>query len=90
MITLYQNTIREHFSRNSSFQGVLDRINQGQYPVHISGIRGNYLAGFIRKIQELTKGNGLVITGTEAEALEMVKDLKVFHHKVLLLLGQTS
>ncbi len=84
MITLYQNTIREHFSNNPSYQSVLDDMNSGSYPVNISGIRGNYLAGFIRKIQELGSRNGLVITGNESEAAEMVTDLSVFHDKVRL------
>ncbi|MBF9015672.1 MULTISPECIES: transcription-repair coupling factor [unclassified Oceanispirochaeta] len=84
MITLYQNTIREHFTKNTSYQAVLDSMNNGSYPVNISGIRGNYLAGFIRKIQELGSRNGLIITGTEAEAAEMVTDLSIFHDNVLL------
>ncbi|MDC7232218.1 MAG: transcription-repair coupling factor [Spirochaetales bacterium] len=84
MITLYQNTIREHFTASTAYSSVLDNMNSGQYPVNISGIRGNYLAGFIRKIQELGSRNALVITGTEAEAAEMVTDLSVFHSKVSL------
>ena len=84
MITLYQNTIREHFTKNTSYQAVLDSMNNGSYPVNISGIRGNYLAGFIRKIQELGSRNGLIITGTEVEAAEMVTDLSIFHDNVLL------
>jgi transcription-repair coupling factor (superfamily II helicase) len=84
MITLYQNTIREHFTKNNSFQDVLDKMNSGGYPVDISGIRGNYLAGMIRKIQELGDRNGLIITGNETEAAEMVTDLSVFHDRVRL------
>jgi transcription-repair coupling factor (superfamily II helicase) len=84
MITLYQNTIKEHFTQSSSYQAVLDSMNNGGYPVNISGIRGNYLAGFIRKIQELGNRNALIITGTESEAAEMVTDLSIFHNKVQL------
>jgi transcription-repair coupling factor (superfamily II helicase) len=84
MITLYQNTIREHFTKNNSYQTVLDKMNSGDYPVNISGIRGNYLAGLIRKIQELGARNGLVVTGNETEAAEMVGDLSIFHDKVRL------
>ena len=84
MITLYQNTLRNHFSENSSFQKVLDRMNSGAYPIELSGTRGNYLAALIRKIQELGDRNVLVITGSENEAREMVNDISVFHEKIRL------
>jgi len=59
-------------------------MNRGMYPVEISGIRGNYLAGLIRKLQELGSRNGLVITANETEANDLVNDLSIYHEKVKL------
>jgi len=84
MITLYQNTISKHFSDNAAFGSLLDRINSGQYPVHLTGIRGNYLAGMVQKILGVSGKNGLVVVSGEKEAEEMVRDLSLYHENVRL------
>ncbi|OQY33851.1 MAG: transcription-repair coupling factor [Spirochaetaceae bacterium 4572_59] len=84
MITLYQNTITEHFKKNESFNSVLDLVNSGQFPVHITGLRGNYLAAMIQRLRGISGKNALIIVSSEKEAQELVRDLSLFHDKVSL------
>ncbi len=85
MITLYQNTLTSHFKVNSSFNTLLDYVNSGQFPVHLTGIRGNYLAGMIQHLISLSGKKGLIVVSSEKEAQDLVKDLSLFHDNVSLM-----
>ena len=85
MITLYQNTITRHFKQSDSFNLLLDQVNTGAFPVHITGLRGNYLAGMVQHLQSISKKNTLLIVSGEKEAEELVRDLSLFHDRVSLM-----
>ena len=85
MITLYQNTITSHFKVNNAFQSLLEKVNSGQYPVHLTGARGNYLAGMIQHLSRISGKNGLIIVSSDKEAEELVRDLSLFHDNVSLM-----
>ena len=82
MITLYQNTITKHFKQNDIFNSLLDQVNSGHFPVHLTGLRGSYLAGLVGHLQNLSRKNALLIVSGEKEAEELVRDLSLFHPKV--------
>ena len=85
MITLYQNTLTSHFKVSKSFNSLLDKVNSGDFPLHLTGIRGNYLAGMIRHLTNLSCKNGLVVVSTEKEAQDLVRDLSLFHENVSMM-----
>ena len=85
MITLYQNTLTSHFKVSNSFNSLLDKANSGQFPLHLTGVRGNYLAGMIGHLTSLSGKNGLIVVSSEKDAEDLVRDLSLFHDKVSLM-----
>ncbi len=84
MIALYEKALDQHFSQNEGYQELLERMNTGSYPLHLSGLRGNYLAALITRLQGLKRGRSLIVCPSENQARELMMDLELFHPRVHL------
>jgi len=78
MISLFLKDLKQTLSSSYSYKEVMKRFNQQDYPIHIEGSRGVHYAAMLTEMNRLTRGPSLVITPSEQDANDLIRDLSLF------------
>jgi transcription-repair coupling factor (superfamily II helicase) len=84
MISLFLNEINSKIKGNFEYKKIENRFCSGDFPIHVSGTQGPFTAGIIASLSPFARDFSLILTATDQEAEEMVRDLSLYKDDIFL------
>jgi transcription-repair coupling factor (superfamily II helicase) len=78
MISLFLNELKKRIKENFEYKKIENRFCSGSFPIHITGSQGPFTAGIAATLSPFARDFSLVVTATEQEAEDMVRDLSLY------------
>lgn len=84
MISLFLNELNPIIKSNGNYKILENRFTSSSFPIHVSGSQGPFTAGLIASLSPFARDFSLILTPSEKEAEDMVRDLSLFKDEVYL------
>ena len=82
MISLFLNELNKRIKGNFEYKKLENLFCSGSFPIHITGSQGPFSAGLAATLSPFARDFSLVLTSTDQEAEEMVRDLSLYKEDV--------
>ncbi|MBN2628073.1 MAG: transcription-repair coupling factor, partial [Spirochaetales bacterium] len=84
MISLFLNELNKRIKDNFEYKKIENRFCSGKFPIHMLGTQGPYSAGLAAALSPFARDFSLILTSTDQEAEETVRDLSLYKEDVFL------
>ncbi|TVQ41045.1 MAG: transcription-repair coupling factor [Spirochaetaceae bacterium] len=78
MITLFNKCISDKLRSSNAYRQLVDAIRTAEAPIEVVGPRGSFAALVAGQLQQKLRTQALLVTATEHEAENLVRDLALF------------